>query len=291
MRRLPRLAVALAALSALTVLGTACGTTSPPAATVNGTEIGQEDLFDHLESLRAAAADGDPNLTFFAPTPGGDPDVYLTAQTDQALTQLILLSAFEDELVARELSPPAAEAGAGLDARFQRIVDAVGRDELGLDVDATAAEVEAAVAADLSLVDPRYVPVCIRELGGDEAVIEEATQRIADGEEFAVVAEELSTLESAPNGGEVGCLVPADLEASSPEVAGVLLAMEDGQTTTEFPGFLVMREGTDVSGAGNALVNGAFTTWRARALSSLDVEVLDKYGAWDATTGQVVALS
>jgi hypothetical protein len=289
MRRLPRLAVAPLVLA---LVVTACGTTSPPAATVNGTEIGQEELFDHLETLRAAAAEGlDPNLSFYAPPPGGDESVYLTAQADQALTQLILLSAFEDELVARELSPPATEAGAGVDAQFQRIVDAVGRDELGLDVGATTEEVEAAVAADLSLVDPRYLPVCVSELGGDEAVIEEATARIADGEDFAVVAEELSTLESAASGGEVGCLVPADLEASSPQAASVIMAMEDGQTTTEFPGFLVMRRGIDVTGAGESLVNGAFSSWRARALSSLDVEVLDKYGVWDATTGQVVAVS
>ena len=143
---------------------------------------------------------------------------------------------------------------------------------------------ERLLAADL---DPATAGVpCVRHIlvtTEDEA--DTILDRLADGEDFAALAIELSTGPSGPAGGELGC---ADSASYVPEF---MIAVDEaelntpvGPVQTQF-GFHVL-EVTDYEvQAGNLAQDAYFAV-----IESVEVEVTnpERYGTWDPSFGEII---
>jgi hypothetical protein len=257
-----RLPAALALVAALAVsLLASCGSTAPPAATVNGSDISQSDLSDDIAA---------------------QPDLEEPARREEVasvLTRRIWVSILEDAIEERGGSVPADTPDTLDNAQFETLVRALTRAELSLTSDATAEEVAAAMP------DPRFVPTCASHIlvgTADEA--QDVLDRLAGGEEFADVAADVSLDGSAANGGDLGCIAPVTYVR---EFADALLAIGEGELSdvvqTEF-GFHVIERGAVDLGDSTAdeLLDGFASVLAIAVLRDADVDVLERYGTWDA---------
>ena len=146
--------------------------------------------------------------------------------------------------------------------------------------------------------------VCLRAiLVATQEEIDAVTARIDAGEDFATIAQEVSTDSSAENGGALqdrtsgsGCLEQATFESQvTPEFLTALADAKVGQVTASFEiptvGWVVLlvRPFDEVADdvAGLIAGNGAIEAGRS-VLGSAEVWVSPEYGRWDPTTLSIV---
>jgi hypothetical protein len=109
-------------------------------------------------------------------------------------------------------------------------------------------------------------------------------QRLADGEEFADVASDVSVDGSAANGGDLGCVPPVSYVR---EFSDALLAMAEGERSdvvqTQFGYHVIERGPVDLGDSTPDELLDSFANVLAIAvLRDADVDVLERYGTWDA---------
>jgi hypothetical protein len=133
--------------------------------------------------------------------------------------------------------------------------------------------------------------------------IDAVSARLAAGEDFAAVAQEVSVDSSATNGGALqdttsgsGCLEQATFESQvTPEFITALADAKVGEVTAAFEiptvGWVVLlvRPYDEVADdvAGLIAGNGAVVAGR-EVLASAKIWVSPEYGRWDATTNGIV---
>ncbi len=146
--------------------------------------------------------------------------------------------------------------------------------------------------------------VCLRAiLVNTQEEIDAVSARLAAGEDFAAVAQEVSVDSSATNGGALqdttsgsGCLEQATFESQvTPEFITALADAKVGEVTAAFEiptvGWVVLlvRPYDEVADdvAGLIAGNGAVVAGR-EVLASAKIWVSPEYGRWDATTNGIV---
>jgi len=255
--RLLRLPAALV-LAALLVAS--CGSTAPPAATVNGSDISQSDLSDDIA----------------AQTEISEPA--RREEVASVLTRRIWVNILEDGIEERGGTVPADTPDTLDNAQFQALVRALVRAELSLAPDATAEEVAAAMP------DPRFVPTCASHIlvgTADEA--QAVLDRLSDGEEFADVAADVSIDGSAAGGGDLGCVPPVSYVR---EFSDALLALEEGQLSeavqSQFGYHVIERGAVDLGeSTADELLDSFANVFAIAVLRDAEVDVLERYGTWD----------
>lgn len=288
-------------LLASALLVAACGTLTAPAATVDGTDISEDDLRDELE----AAAE------FSTLNPGvvQGLDLQGVNYSRQAASGLL------GERIASQVFSDALDdlGGAVSDAERDQLGEAFGQlvsnewlelqferqgtqlalirvlaEEAGVPADVESWYADN--AAELGLVCSSHVLL----LTEDDAVAARA-RIVDDGEDFAAVAMDVSTGPTGPNGGDLGCGDPAQFV---PEFADAVRAAELGEVTepveTQFGWHVIVVrsrgadvpfvEAAEVAQQGydaerNAVVGPALTD----LLLDADVSVASRYGEWDGT--------
>jgi len=146
--------------------------------------------------------------------------------------------------------------------------------------------------------------VCLRGILTDDAeAIDAAALRLSSGEDFALVAAEVSTDSTKANGGILSdqqtgaeCLSLSSLVDGAPELVQPLFGVRSGGNTAPFElstggwAILQVRPYDEVAAEVRASL-GSQTADEARiaAVTASDVSVSGEYGRWDPTTGTVTA--
>lgn len=292
-RPLPVLALLLVAVLA------ACGSLTEPAATVDGTEISEQDLRDEL----AAATEFEelnPGLTPYATDEAGNWTLGSASNLLQGLIEDQILTDLLDDIGGEVTEADTAEAelileGVQVTPWAERFVERRARvlavqrelaEQAG--VPATVEEwFEANGEQFADLVCSRHVLLDTEE----DAVA--ARERIVGGDDFGVVAAELSVGPTGPDGGDLGCTIP---EQFIPEFAELITTIEVGeisgplqtqfgwhvvQVTSRPPGLADVFE--EATAAFQNDTNQAIESALFEALSAADVEVSSRYGTWTGT--------
>jgi len=207
--------VALVALVAA-----ACGNSSvlgdsSAAATVNGTSISRSELQDIVAGLPEAAADGTVDATVTANYLSNW--VFITGLSQELSAQGYEVSQADLDSAATELDSPDFDPSSSY-----------GKSQIELRAVQLAAEPY--IATKMAPADP-VVPEYLCSSHILLATREEAdavVQRLADGEDFATLAAEVSIGPSGPNGGDLGCV---DTSTFVPEfIAGARTVAPAGLT-------------------------------------------------------------
>lgn len=301
----------LPSLLVLALLATACGQSvgdPASAAVVNGEPIS-------ISQLRPLVVDS----TGVVSPVTGEPQTEREAAT-QALSELSLLSLLGQELerlggervtdadVEAALSD-AAEAAGG-DEAFQAQLDAQGVtrtrarldqafgltvdrliDQLAKGIEVSDEDVEFAYSTQYGLPNVSHI------LAATEEEAQQVVDRIEAGEDFAAVAQEVSTDPgSAPQGGALG---PLQVGAFVPEFEEAALALEPGEVSapveTQFGWHVITTEaGQELTEELRAQitdevrqqqVQGELGALLQRLLDEADVEVNPRFGTWDPAFG------
>lgn len=146
--------------------------------------------------------------------------------------------------------------------------------------------------------------VCLRGILTDDAdAINAAALRLSAGEDFAVVAAEVSTDSTKDNGGILSdqqtgseCLSLSSLTQGAPELVQPLFGVAPGGNTAPFElsaggwAILHIRTYDEVAGeVRDSLGSQSADAARIAAITASDVSVSSEYGRWDPTTGTVTA--
>lgn len=312
MRTRPRPVLALLLSAVLLAACGGAGATGGAAATVNGTEVSR----DLVERVVVASMSG--------PDVPADPDqrtelegeiqrsvlsTLITVEIVAQLAEEIGVSADEadvDEFEQQEIEAAGGEedfeeslAAQGLtrdDFRFLAS-DAVRQQALVQHYGSEVTDEDVRAAFDEQIggtVNSRHILV------GSESEAEDVLDRLGDGEDFAELAQELSTDEgSAARGGELG---PASPDQFVPPFAEALQENEPGDVVgpveTDF-GFHVIEildgpEFDEVEGELRAQLEAQaqqppeYMMAVQQAIAEADVDVAVGLGTWDPDAGQVV---
>ncbi len=314
-----RLVGALVGAVLLAACGSAAGTSVPAdvAATVNGTEITVEEL--ESEVRRALES----------PQFAEVPEDQRTAATEQAQAQT-LSGLIQRELIEAEIDRRGIEvsdqevqdlydqeaASRGGQEQFDAFLEEIGltdqeardfllgqlrqdklREEISAEVEVTEDEVREAFEqqeATLERVDTDHILLDTRE----EA--EEVKQLLAEGADFATLAEERSTGPSGPQGGDLGSvptsqLVPEYVEPLRDAQPGDIVGPVETQfgfhviqfNGFETPSFEDMREDLETQ-LRSSRANSAIQEFLAELNAGAEVEVNSRFGEWDPQQGAVV---
>ncbi len=287
-----RLLVLIAALA----LGlAACGGSSAPAATVNGTEITVDDvngLFYTVEEeftpaqfatylgtlvqWTAVEQHAETDLGF-VPT-----DEALDAEVDS----ILLDSGFTGDLETFLEEQNVSEEGLRSYAAQLLIEDAASESLADTVPKPTEADAQAAIDAD----PLQYAQVCASHILVETEEEAQAVQaRLDAGEDFAAVAAEVSTdTGSGANGGSLGCTTPAQWV---PEFAQAAMDAEIGVVTepveTQFGFHLIRVDDRTIATVDEVrsimeqqAVFAAVDAWLLDGITSADVVVDEQYGTW-----------
>lgn len=280
---------------ALIVLLAACGGSSDPAATVNGSEIADEDVgalvYDPTQELPSAEFAGYLGVLVqwtaieqaaeaeFGIAPS-DEDVQ--TEVDQVLVELGLDAASQDEfLVAQNIS----EQGLRRYAKLLVIQEAVETALASTVAQPSLEDAQQALDADAA----PYTEVCSAHIlvaTEEEAVT--VLDRIDGGEAFADLAAEVSLDGSGADGGDLGCSSPAQFVPPFAEATMVAEIGEvHGPVESEF-GFHVIVVGSRTSQTAEEIqqrlaeqaVFEIVDDWMLEAIVVADVEVAERHGTW-----------
>lgn len=315
---LTRLALPLSVL----LLAVGCGVAGSPtaAATVEGEAIPLSELeqtYDDYSQSPQIAQQLESDTT-------GETERTLQAQilTDLIRTEILRGAAeeFDLEWSQQEISDERAELAeqAGGEEALQqqletvnisdeeleaRLVDRVIQDKLGAELAEPVSDEQIRQTYDENASGEYGEQVEVRHiLTETEEEAQAALERIQSGEDFATVAQEVSTdTGSAQNGGDLGLVargrtVPEFEEAAFDAEVGELV----GPVESQF-GFHVLEVTDRVAGPEFADVEGdirtqleqtagdeAFNAYIAEYIAGIDVEVNPRFGTWDATSFAVV---
>jgi len=313
------LACAAAALAA------ACGGSARPAATVDGTDITQEDVVDELDAIRAnpgylQAIEGQGTTVL-----GEDQGAFDSAFVATQLALRIQYAIVSNEVERRDLAPDDTCRNAARDSLVQQLAgfDPAGDGEgvlggfpepyqdylIEREADVLVLQgdlVEQPCLADTAVEsyyeehEDEFEQACSAHIL--VATREEADEVVAllrAGADFATLAAERSTdTGSAVEGGTLPCVLPGQL---IPELDAALYGQPVGEigdpVETGF-GFHVVRvdsrrvaplaEVREAVRQGLATeVQAAFGDWFRDAIAAADVEVDARYGEWSADTAEI----
>ncbi len=122
----------------------------------------------------------------------------------------------------------------------------------------------------------------------NEADAQAALDRALAGEDFAALAQELSTGPSGPNGGDLGCGSPANYVPSFANATmDAEIGMPSGPVESDF-GFHVILVTERTEPTRDALITSIdqrreselLDAWRIEVLTAADVEIDEQYGTW-----------
>ncbi len=295
----------LVALAAVSLATASCGTLTTPAATVDGDAISEERLRDELDGAAAfAVANPGQGVDDFLPDDRGN---WSMLTTRVLLSELILEEALggsdvtvtdDDRAAAEALVPPTLNATPWLEAFLDRqaMLNAVARAE--------AADLGLPTSAEEWYEANRDGLVCARHLLVDteEAAVGARSRVVDDGEDFGVVAGEVSLdTGSAAVGGDLGCGPAAQFVEPFGEAVLTQPIGEVGEPVETSFGFHVIV--VDARGEGVAFADVADIAeqaylaelgdlpqrTRTEVLAGADVDVDARYGTWDDDILQVVA--
>jgi len=196
--RFSRVARLVSIAGVVALLATACGSgsvsgSSEAAATVNGVSLSRSELESILVDLPEAAADGTVDATATAGFLSNW--VFITGLGQELAAQGYEVSQADRDNAAAELD------GSGVDSSSP-----YGKSQIEQRAVQLSAEPYIAVTTvPAETVVPEYL--CSSHIlvaTQDEADV--VVQRLADGEDFATLAAEVSTGPSGPNGGDLGCV-------------------------------------------------------------------------------------
>lgn len=223
MTRIRRSAIVAAALCALLVLG-ACGATTSPAVTVNGSDVSDSELRDHLDVLRDHPEFAQGAYGGTVAEGGSTVDNAVVAEV---LRIWVLMELIDQEVSARGLEvsqPEEMQFLAGLepvlaqlpddaqqrfrtwDAQLNALGDALEEEAAARSDEVTDDDVQAFYDQYDAIFDAEEV--CARHVLLDtEADAEEVLAELDGGADFGEVAREYSTDPSAEfNDGDLGCV-------------------------------------------------------------------------------------
>lgn len=143
---------------------------------------------------------------------------------------------------------------------------------------------EVLTAAVIDQAEPGEGNPCVSHILLDtEAEAEAALERLADGEDFAEVAMELSTGPSGPNGGDLGCAPSSNYVVPFAEaVDGAELGANIGPVETEFGFHVIVVDRYEIDGR-----TVAADRLRTR-LAEATIEVDERLGSWDSTALAII---
>jgi parvulin-like peptidyl-prolyl isomerase len=256
----------LAALILCTLaFSAACGgTTSDPAATVNGTPIPTRELVDELDAIQANP-DFISALQSGSPTGGGLTVVGSTSGSfDAAFVSQVLLRELDYKMIHAEIAArnvvidDACRAQARNDAllnlgnsdatageklfnkfpkRYQDVLIERNVDVIALEGVLSGQPCGTGPdAAGYYAAHPEdFTKLCISLIAvTDQATADDVVAKARGGADFAALAQQVSVDEQTKaNGGDVGCRLPSDF---NPQVAGLLKAGKTGEVLDPIPG-------------------------------------------------------
>ncbi|MGD9792797.1 MAG: peptidylprolyl isomerase [Acidimicrobiia bacterium] len=301
-----RRSFALAGALALGLIATSCDITSPTAAKVNGVEISDSDLQDHLQGWRSAWAAGreqQPNA--FAPLVEKLPGASLPSELATYVLQIEILGALvHGGLAERGITPSADD----LQAARVKWASQMGGEEIFAkfpkdyadQLVTNLAEQNALgrfLAEDLVKQDPSQRRLCLSHiLVGTEADANAVEARLAKGEDFATIASEVSSdAGSAANGGALrdqngSCDSLASLSGYVPEFADAASTAKLGVPTapvkSEFGYHVILLTDTPPPSPREGL-----EPWLAEVIPTAKITVNPKYGSWDPNQGVVAPVA
>lgn len=313
-RSLRRLAFALALLAGIAL--TACDAATPPAATVDGERVTDEqvasdaNLFTFLGGLRQSPC-GTPAA--------GETEASACARftlSNVIQEDLVKHYALEHDVTVQDSAVAQAiaqlEGGLGGPDQLDGQLKAQGLTRADLSSLARRLllfnEVQKALAA-ARLTDAELRAAYEQQQASFTLIhakhILVATQAEADGIEakvtrgnFAELAQRFSTDSSAANGGDLGTLSAATLDQ---QFAAAALALQPGEISrpvqTQFGWHIIQLVSTTVTPfeqAKSQLIDGQsqqiFNAWLRDQLATADITVNPKYGRLDLSTGDVVPI-
>ncbi len=270
-RRLTLIVVGTALLAA------ACGGGDRSVlATVNGTDdITTDDLELAITAQRANTGVGGP--------------VDLgSRETAQMITNLIVGRVIRQPMADLGVDFPLligtgdANEGQIINAALQEVADA----RLGIEQPSDEAAVIAAALAEMAPLDRATCASHILSPGREQAVA--ILDRLAAGEEFAALAQELSTDPgSGANGGALGCRAPSGYV---PEFAEVLIELDEnelsGPVESTFGWHVILRT-PDTDEIGGPVLfevkNQAISAWIVEVFEAAEIELDPAVGVWNGT--------
>lgn len=284
-------------LSSLLVLGAlvvaACGGSNEVAATVNGNEVTVADVealvdkpedveltkiefadylsFNIILNVFSAQAESEFGVSFTDEEIAAEADELLTAQLAEGQTreEFLELNEITEQLV--------------LQVAHQALIQGAILEELGVGIaDPTQEELDAFFEEASLMVCGSHILV------ETEAAAQDVVARLEAGEEFGVVAAEVSIDGSADTGGDLGC---ADPTQYVPEFSEAMATAEVGIPTapveSEF-GFHVIllredelpTEDQAITSLNSQAAQQATNDWFLEQAVAAEVEVNEKFGTW-----------
>ncbi|MDZ7732047.1 MAG: peptidylprolyl isomerase [Acidimicrobiia bacterium] len=242
-------------VAVLALVAGACGSdggsiTGPAAATVDGADISEEELFRQLDAI--ASVEGYGQVFQVPAVEGAAPGTYDTATAAQVLNTLVVFELARQDLAARDVEVDDAtrtEIEAQLTQTFADLgEDLVSDVAAGLaaaqTIGSVYAEDDAAppevtdedVRAEYDADPTAYAETCLRLIfvaaetaGSPEEALAEAEDIVAElesGADFETLARERSDDQSAQGGGDLGCNAAGALV---PELQQALAEVETGE--------------------------------------------------------------
>lgn len=312
----PRRRILLVIAAVATVAS--CGGSTRPAATVDGTEISQQDVVDELDAIRANTAYLETVESGGTVVLGESEGSFDSAFVATQLAIRIQYAIVTNEVDRRGLEPEGACRSAARDL----VVRQIGEDNLtGFpepyqdylvdreadilllqgDLVGQPCVADAAVEAYYDEHREEFTQACGAHILVDsQEEADELVTLLRAGADFAALAAERSTdVQSAAAGGELPCVSQGEF---IPELDAALFSQSVGEVgepvQTSF-GFHVLRVLSrdvaplaDVRGQVEQAIAGdvqvAFRGWFEDALAAADVTVDPRYGRWDPSVAGVV---
>ncbi|MDH3706387.1 MAG: peptidyl-prolyl cis-trans isomerase [Acidimicrobiia bacterium] len=303
----------LAPLAVLGLVLAACGSSSDgalsaPAATVNGTDLSQDELQERvIAAIPPEALDPAESEDPAVPTPTAvDPDSPPPPLVREELSRWIVEQLVFDELDSRGIVLSEGDLLNGQyltapDAPEDVIRTSAGQVRLAYELD----ELDQPTVDDIDrwIVDnPPIANTCVSHIlvdTEDDAVA--VVERLDAGEDFAAVAVEVSVGPSGPDGGDLGCVAPGQFV---PEFEDAMNAADVDEPTepveSQFGWHVILVTEREVAEVDESAVELARRSILAEDLESLrdsyleflisaedQVSVDPRYGTWLAEQGVV----
>ncbi|NNF63034.1 MAG: hypothetical protein HKN07_02135 [Acidimicrobiia bacterium] len=294
-------------LAAFALVATACSSNATVLATVDGTDITDDDI-----ALLRTSYQGDA-ITFNDQFRTDLSNLIIQEAVRSKLRSELNVVISEAEIDERLANLSEAEAGAIEDFRTRSAVGDVGNPDMDTGYERAFATsfliresaVEALAAREIEQIytdaPSAVTQVCVRHvLVATEPEIEEVLDRLESGEDFSAVADEVS-LDTASPGGVLPCpafaasfvdpFAAAAMTAPIGELTGPVQSdfgfhamIVDDRTTPTFDEVADDIEGTVFPPA----VDGLWSAWLAAALEGVVVELDPRVGTWSEDAFAIV---
>jgi hypothetical protein len=300
---------ALLALCAIVLPAAACGSSTPPAAVVDGTTISQQTVVDELEAIqgneRYVAAFEEQGASVLGEEDGTFDSAFVASQLAIRIQYTIVANEVEE----RGIEVDGACRDAARDQVERRFVTPAGEEVFGDFTEAYQDYLVKREADVIALQGDLVDQPCVSEdavadyYESHQDELEQACASVvadlAGGADFATLAAERSQDPgSAEQGGDLGCLGRGETVEEFDAAAFSQPIGEVGapvQTSFGYHVILVTSRGTptldeardQIAQRLQEEVEAAFQQWFLDALAAADVTVDSRYGTWNATDATI----